>query len=102
MRRWSRCSSDEERIRPSETRAEGTPSTWRQMRTYAGNSRRGDEPSQPRQIFGECHDIVVRNRLHQVGHAGIVAAFAVPEVSHRLCQIVLVLAGERGWVPSPL
>ncbi len=60
-------------------------------------SSRGNEPTsyrRPAWYSRAGRDIVLRDREHQVGHAGIVAARAGAEVHRGLVEILLRLAGE--------
>ena len=50
--------------------------------------------SQPGEILRHGGDLLLRGRLHQIGHAGIVAARAVAESQHLAFQIFAPLTGQ--------
>src|SRR5262245_974718 len=79
---------------PSRTRRASALSTWPPMRAYGKSSPYPERSLQAGEVFRASRDVLLGDRLHQVGHAGIVAARAVAEIEHRLQQVFLGLAGD--------
>src|SRR5262249_993162 len=96
---WSSSCSVMAPIAASRTRPASARSTLLPMRACARNWPSAEGLLQAGQVFGAGRDIVLRDRQHQVGHPGIVAARALAEVQHRLQQIVPGLAGEARLRP---
>src|SRR5262249_35843460 len=68
-------------------------SPWISLRSIRATVLR-DKPLQPRQIRGERLEILLRGGVHEVRHAGIIAAEAGAEIHHALKDVIRTLSGE--------